>query len=80
MIASDGSAMICDFGCSRMEVASLTMAQVTTSDKGTNLFWAPELIDINNRKKHSKETDVWAFGMTTYVSIFLSISVVPHRS
>ena len=62
-----GKALICDFGCARMIVASRTMAGVTSTVKGTHSFWAPELLDLDRPGKHSKETDVWAFGMTTYV-------------
>ena len=53
------------------------MAQVTSTEKGPNLFWAPELFDIKKCMKHSKASDVWAFGMTVYVSYaFKSISSI----
>ena len=68
MISPDGRALLCDFGCSRMLLASRTMAQPTSTTKGTNQFWAPELISIDGGSvSQSKETDVWAFGMTVYV-------------
>ena len=71
IISSEGRALICDFGCSRMLLASRTVAQLTSTTKGTNQFWAPELISVaDGEVKQSKETDVWAFGMTVYVCLF----------
>lgn len=67
MISAKRSALICDFGCSRMFYPSRSLANVTTTTKGTNLFWAPELLDIDQTVQQSKATDVWAFGMTVYV-------------
>lgn len=49
---------------------SLSIAQISPSAKGTQAFWAPELIDDGNDEystRHSKETDMWAFGMTVFV-------------
>lgn len=31
---------------------------------------ASELLDMDNDNAHTKETDVWAFGMTLYVWSF----------
>ena len=66
MIDAKGSVKISDFGCARIEAASMSLAAITKSEKGTYHYWAPEL---TNSSPHSKETDVWAFGMTVYVSI-----------
>lgn len=68
--------MIADFGCSRMFFASRSLAKVTATTKGTVLFWAPELLDIDNDEipvPQTKATDVWAFGMTVYVRSSLSL-------
>lgn len=65
VIASDGTPMINDFGCARMEHATLTIAALASQLKDTCNYWAPELLTGVN---HLKESDVWAFGMTVYVS------------
>ena len=44
-----------------------SFAQITSTTKGATSFWAPELIKAE-AVKQSKETDVWAFGMTMFVS------------
>ena len=68
MIGLDGQAMICDFGCARAEMASQSIAAPTSTLKGTCHYWAPELLDFNGKgTKMSKQSDVWAFGMTIYV-------------
>ena len=69
VIADNETALVCDFGCARMATSSLSIAKISTTTKGTNLFWAPELLDIEQEVRQSKETDVWAFGMTVYVSM-----------
>lgn len=73
VVSSQGRALITDFGCSLIEFASRTMAQITSGDKDTNLYWAPELLYLVPVAKHSKETDVCAFGITVYVSLLAVI-------
>ena len=72
MINDDGSAMICDFGCARIEAASYSVAAPTSTLKGTCNYWAPELLSHNpdgdKPPNHSVKSDIWAFGMTVYVS------------
>lgn len=51
---------------------SESLVNVTTTTKGTNSFWAPELLELKNPVRQSEATDVWAFGMTIYVSILFS--------
>ena len=46
---------------------SRSLGQVTTTTKGTSAFWAPELWKGQGTVRQSKESDVWAFGMTIYV-------------
>lgn len=64
--------MICDFGTARMLSPSCTLANVTSTVKGTAQFHAPELLNYEVDASHSKETDIWAFGMTVYVRNVLS--------
>ena len=33
------------------------------------MFWAPELLDIEEEVTQSKATDVWAFGMLIFVRL-----------
>ena len=62
-------AVISDFGCSQMAAdISLSLGKATTTTKGTSAFWSPELWKEQGVVRQSKESDVWAFGMTVYVS------------
>ena len=89
MISSEGAAVICDFGCARMLRDSLSIAKLSNTMKGTTSHLAPEVIEaddddigsnlltVNNSKpSFSKESDVWAFGMTIYVCILAKLSPV----
>lgn len=68
VVSPEGRALICDFGSSRMILATRTLVNMTSGPKGTVNYLAPELVDFSNPHiKHSKETDVWAFSMTLYV-------------
>lgn len=69
LIGRGGSAMMGDFGCARMESVTQSIGALTSSGtaNGTWNYWAPELMDLNGAV-HSKASDVWAFGMTVYVS------------
>ena len=61
-------AVICDFGCAQMVAdISRSLGKVTTTTKGTSAFWSPELWEGQGTVRQSKESDVWAFGMTIYV-------------
>ena len=75
VVSSNGQAKICDFGCARMMTASHTMALLSSNNKGTVHFWAPELLRVPQREeekvKQSRESDVWAFGMTVFVSVLI---------
>lgn len=63
------SAIICDFGASRIFNASLQLGQPSSSRKGTTRWLAFEIITgMPCQSNYSKEADVWAFGMTVYVS------------
>ena len=79
MIDVGGRALVCDFGCARMERYSIALANITSTPKGTYTYWAPELVDAtDNSSEQSKETDVWAFGMAVYVC--LRILLAPLKS
>ena len=70
LITPTRKAVISDFGCSQMVADfSLSLGQVTTTTKGTSAFWAPELWTGQGSVRQSKESDVWAFGMTVYVRL-----------
>ena len=47
--------------------------------RGTIRWMAPELLTYDPEMKsnlHTKASDVWAFGMTVYVSIFSSFCII----
>ena len=69
LISNTGDALICDFGLSRMIAASRSFAVLKTEIKGTAQYLAYELI-YDSKSKHTAKTDVWAFGMTVFVSVF----------
>lgn len=77
LISPDKRALLTDFGISRME--SLTNGYtMTRGNKGTARWQAVEFLNINDLgdgsetslagslPTHTKQTDVWAFGMTVY--------------
>ncbi|EJD03396.1 kinase-like protein, partial [Fomitiporia mediterranea MF3/22] len=65
LINRDGHPVICDFGISRMVSATAAFAATTSGGfKGSVRWMARELI-LNGH--HTRESDVWAFGMTAYV-------------
>lgn len=72
VVADDRRALLCDFGCSRIAYGNRSLANATTTTKGTICFWAPELLNFDRPVRQSKETDVWAFGMSIYVSLAAS--------
>ena len=66
-----GKPLITDFGCSRMLSYSQTIMKTTTTDRvrGSLRWMAYELVsDEEEELKHTKASDVWAYGMTLYVS------------
>ena len=76
LIAHDGRPVLSDFGLSRLLVNSMTVVG-TMSLKGVTRWMAPELIEpgVTRHACHTKATDVWAFGMVTYVCSMLSANV-----
>ena len=67
---SNGHPMLADFGISRFDSVNGEPAEV--SYEGSIRWMAIELIDElmsgSGRLVHTKESDIWAFGMAVYVS------------
>ncbi|KAH8110483.1 kinase-like domain-containing protein [Phellopilus nigrolimitatus] len=68
LISFSGHPLICDFGISRMLFTSRMSSSLTGDLKGTLRYIAVELLKVGSDDQllitHSKESDVWAFGMT----------------
>lgn len=47
---------------------SLSLAKLSSGQKGTSRWLSPELFDGVEGRNYSKESDIWAFGITVYVS------------
>ena len=63
--------MICDFGISRRLESTPSGGDLksnSTEGRGSLRWMAPELFDLDGSMSHSKESDVWAYGMTILVS------------
>ena len=63
-----------DFGISHIINSSTTVETATSASKGTLRWQARELLaddetDQDEATHHTKESDVWAFGMTCLVNI-----------
>ena len=74
-MGGSGQPLICDFGISRKLDYTLVSLKTTPASgsseptRGTLVIMAPELLDPNRpQTRYTYETDVWAFGMTIYVS------------
>lgn len=69
-MAPDGQALLTDFGVSRMD--ALSAGFTTHTVKGSTRWQAKEFFDILEDDApapiHTVNTDIWAFGMTVYVS------------
>jgi serine/threonine protein kinase len=71
LVNSDGRPLLSDFGISRIVIESNTVTG-TTSLRGNVRYMAPELLGLqvaeSKHQFHTKESDVWAFGMVVHVS------------
>ena len=71
LISPNGDPLLSDFGVSRMLIASGTLDHTTTLG-GTARWMAVELLKPTEEGDApalpTTESDVWAFGMTVYVS------------
>lgn len=83
LISATGIPLLADFGISRLMTASITATTSTASVKGSTRWMAVELLKINyeatslsrNSAEHTKETDVWAYGMVIYVGVMSTFAV-----
>ncbi|KAL5498961.1 hypothetical protein ACEPAH_1479 [Sanghuangporus vaninii] len=67
LVGHSGEPLICDFGISRILSHSLSNGGTSSASlKGSARWMAPELFNIEIDAHHTKETDMWAFGMTVY--------------
>lgn len=72
MVTDTGDARICDFGGSRIAASSKSVAKPSTGIRGTPRYLSYELVAFPDQySQHTKESDVWAFGMTIYVSFHI---------
>ena len=69
MIGADGQAMIGGFGSAGCTTASLSLGRPSSSIIGTVRYLSRELVSSDGDAKMTNKSDVWAFGMTTYVSV-----------
>ncbi|KLO08684.1 kinase-like protein [Schizopora paradoxa] len=69
-VSDEGHPLLADFGISRVMSASTTLTFGSSCTAGSARWMAKELLmvawDDPNSGKHSKATDVWAFGMVVY--------------
>ncbi|KAL5522769.1 hypothetical protein ACEPAG_8787 [Sanghuangporus baumii] len=67
LVGHSGEPLICDFGISRILSHSLSNGGTSSASlKGSARWMAPELFNVEIDTHHTKETDMWAFGMTVY--------------
>ena len=72
LISETGVPLICEFGMFRMLAKPQAINGTTTSEKlRCSVRWLVVEFIANYQAMHTKETDAWAFGMMTYVSILL---------
>lgn len=74
-----GQPQICDFGISSILAASSTFGATSSHNYGTrgSLRWmAVEFFEMTDPPVlHSEKSDVWAFGMTVYVGLLLTLAL-----
>jgi hypothetical protein len=78
LISHSGIPMLSDFGVSRIMAASQVTTE-TTGVKGSTRWMAIEFMSIDGSSSSqsttaNERTDVWAFGMTVYVSLYKTTS------
>lgn len=65
--------MICDFGMTRAITSSESFKTFTSTSEGVSRYLAYELVASPDEYLiHTTASDVWAFGVVVYVSLFLS--------
>ncbi len=72
LVSPEKRALLTDFGVSRMETLSTGRTNRNGNVGGTIRWQAVEFFKIidegDSSQEYTLETDVWAFGMTVYVS------------
>ena len=75
VISGAGIPLIMDFGISHLISSTTTVETATAAHKGSLRWQARELVVDellqNVAIHHTKESDVWAFGMTCLVNIYI---------
>jgi len=67
LLSPTGSVVVADFGFSRLMDASMIFAPSSGSLKGTTRWMAFEFFKLDYpQEKSTKESDIWALGMTIY--------------
>ncbi|KZV83213.1 kinase-like protein [Exidia glandulosa HHB12029] len=61
LVSADGNALICDFGLATILTGDQSAQTFSSFVKGTCRWMAPELFE-HDQAKHTKASDVWAFG------------------
>ena len=77
LVGPSGEPLICDFGISRILTSTESHFVSTThnAEPRGSIRWMAIELHIpaeGSEPRHSKETDVWAFGMTLYVRLLAS--------
>ena len=81
LVSPAGIPLLADFGIAQMLCSSSSVEPTSSELKGSVRWMAIELFNVNDSEqsiRHTKETDVWAYGMVIYVrtcsvSLFLVI-------
>ncbi|KAH8104951.1 kinase-like domain-containing protein [Phellopilus nigrolimitatus] len=71
LISPDGCPLLMDFGLSHLLLSTSTLETATDATRGSIRWMAPELLGTtkvaeagDDDKVHTKQSDIWAFGMT----------------
>ena len=67
LVSRFGEPIICDFGISRIISASQSFGETSGHRVKGSVRWMARELLADPQSVHSKESDVWAFGMTIYV-------------
>lgn len=77
LVSADGTAFVADFGLSHALAPTTALPATTGGAKGSLRWMAPELLDGSfDGMPFTKEADIWAFGMTLYVSVVAARSLL----
>lgn len=78
LLSSDQTVRICDFGScvdgyvSLRDAAERSAAEEAISKETTQMYRAPEMIDLFMRPRLTEKTDIWALGCIYYALCFLT--------